>query len=416
MELGVSLTYSDFFDGAVPEVETLLADIPSSFTINLLALINAQLYLNEDSQVEILNFILQRQQPALKNQIARKIAYIQNRRNTRISIFSTVHSLEFIHYELIHYRNIDTEESPEKELAFFKAYLILSQNITEHLLNSVSQPGEDPFREKLWPVLMEQFPIDHPINPVTEIPKSIALLNYFEFHSNHSEYVSNFLRAQNKPTSWNYILDVTGLITQGWQYRASESMSHYPCVITVTDGFGFLLSAFTLDLKDYQLKYSQKKSSYTGLKEKPLFQISEDKVVVLSWNLLAAKIYEGLVFDFYQFSGIQSKFDKFISYKKYISEEVIERYLFRSVVKALFNRKEIIRFDDGNHQGFPDAYVRKGKYIFLFEVKDALFPSDAIDSHSYERIKNVIDEKYNSVQKGYRTIYQAVKIFKPRHF
>src|SRR5690606_31479094 len=36
----------------------------------------------------------------------------------------------------------------------------------------------------------------------------------------------------------------------------------------------------------------------------------------------------------------------------------------------------------------------------LFEIKDALFPADVIDSRSYEAIKKLMDDKYNGNNKG----------------
>ncbi len=80
---------------------------------------------------------------------------------------------------------------------------------------------------------------------------------------------------------------------------------------------------------------------------------------------------------------------------------MIEKHLFQKLIDKCFNKKHItLLFDNGEFQGFPDAYVRDGKNVFLIEIKDAFFPSSSVNSLSYNTIKDTIDQKYNNEKKG----------------
>src|SRR5688572_1337643 len=123
MEVGISLTYSDIFDEPAPELRPLLANLDSSRNILLLAAINAQLYLNRNSQEDILRTFLVGQPPSIGVRIANRIDKLRtSRRTAHTSIFTILYTLEFIHYELSNFRTVKSSESAENELAFFKAY------------------------------------------------------------------------------------------------------------------------------------------------------------------------------------------------------------------------------------------------------------------------------------------------------
>ena len=99
-----------------------------------------------------------------------------------------------------------------------------------------------------------------------------------------------------------------------------------------------------------------------------------------------------------------------MDYKNFISEEITEKFLFKKILSKYLNEKHSkLIFDDSNIEGFPDAYYRNGKHIFLFEIKDAYFPVDAINSYSYKEICDAIDLKYNSTSKGTGQIIKQLK-------
>ena len=61
-----------------------------------------------------------------------------------------------------------------------------------------------------------------------------------------------------------------------------------------------LFEQFEIDIKEYQLKYSDDKKNYSGLKDKPILKSNQDTYIVFNWNFITNKLYNGLVFDFYK--------------------------------------------------------------------------------------------------------------------
>jgi hypothetical protein len=140
---------------------------------------------------------------------------------------------------------------------------------------------------------------------------------------------------------------------------------------------------------------------------------------VLNWSFLSNKLYEGLVFDFYNASGIAStkEFSQFLKFKQFIGEQITEKHLFRLLAEKAFRKKhDVLLYDAGKPNGFPDVYYRKGNKVFLVEIKDAYFPSDAVNSFSYDAIKEAIDKKLNSHEKGTGQIIKQLVNLKQRSF
>ena len=243
MQIGISIVYSDIFSDPPPALSQVLEAIPSELSITILAMINAEIYMDhsEEKQSKILWRLLARQPLAVRESVSNEIAKIKSQDGPRsINIFATTVSLEFLHYELVHFRCSDiTDLTIQDELNFFKAYLIFADQLNSSRTYAIPKglDGYDPFQSKLWPVLMDQVQVDHPILPIYEVPKSLSLLNYFEFVSPYNKYVDSFLSANSKATSWNYVLDIIALFPKSIKSSSADADEIYPFVINPTDDF-----------------------------------------------------------------------------------------------------------------------------------------------------------------------------------
>ncbi len=104
-------------------------------------------------------------------------------------------------------------------------------------------------------------------------------------------------------------------------------------------------------------------------------------------------------------------------FKKLIGLEITEKFIFRTILKAVFSDKYCkLIFPKDNSVGEPDAYYRKGNNIFLFEIKDSFFPTSAVKSSTYEDIKNAIDEKYNNDKKGTGQLVKQINRLKEKSY
>lgn len=407
MQIGVQLGYRDIFKGDPPALGELLAQIPSRLVISFLSVINAELHLDKTpkAQIKLLAITLRSIEKSESNRILNVLALKAGGQGLEtLAIFTIQSSLEFIHYEFTHPRSQqeDSGDKPETALNLFKAYLCFSQK------ESVALPaaGGDAltiFRKVLWPLGLNQFQTLQNNNPIVELAAGAALLNFLEFQSGHRQYVQNFLSWHSKATSWNLILDLLSLFTSAWEKNKSAPDEFYPLSISATAAFGSLLSNMCVDAEQYLKSYRDSKRNFKGLKEYPLYRINNAKLLVMNWDFLAGKLFDSLVFDFYDHSGINSdpSFQTLLKFKNFIASEFTEKVLFRKLVKGCFPFKSaVIQFDDQLMPGLPDAYVRVGKYIFLFELKDTLFNAGTIDQPDFENIKGEIDKKFNADNKG----------------
>jgi hypothetical protein len=368
MIVAISISYSEIFDGETPNLNDLLNDIPSEVVISILSLINSQLYLEHDlrTQLRIFNFLTFRQDEKTKSKILSRLIKKSDREPT-VEFFGLLYSTEFIHYELINYRDFHIKDtSPQQELNFIKAYFLIVEQVNTKYsaffkFNETSDVNH--FQKTTWPTLIDQFEINHNINPFTGMVKGLTFLNYFEFHSPFTAHVKKFLQKNQKEKTWNYILDLMNLIKNSWDTQRQDTSKLYPFSFNNSYGYSSLFENFAISVSDYEREHRYEKRNFSGLKSKPLFKIKEQNYIVLNWNFLSNKLYDGLLFDFFNQSGISENkiFNSFISFKKYVSEEVIEKHLFQKLIDKCFNKKHItLLFDNGEFQGFPDAYVRDG--------------------------------------------------------
>lgn len=419
MELVLTPLYEDIFHEQRPELENLLLDIPSNVTISLLAYISSKLYLDTtlENQFRLLNEILRRQPEIIRNNISQNLIGFAKRskKGRGFSILSSLYIKSFIHYELIHYRNfriIDT--TPEQELNIFKAYLIFasikSQNDGEVFQRERKLHNGEFFAINTWPILLTQLEESSHQDPIPSLIRAVCFFNYLQYHSKYSLYVKTFLEKHGQKSSWEYVLSFMNVLNLNWQNHRSELM----CFSFNCDNeMNQLFDSLCVNLEEYSFGNKSIRDDYRMLKSKPLFKI-DNQYIVLSWDLIKNKIYEGLVFDFFERSGIKEnkEISSIPNFKKLIGSEITEKFTFQRIIKGILERKyNVLNFPKNDSNGEPDAYFRSGNNIILFEIKDAYFADKTIKTGSYSKIIEEIDKKYNNSQKGIgQLVKQIVKL------
>jgi hypothetical protein len=426
MQLNISIGYSDLFKGEKPSLSELLSELPSELIISILAKLNAEIYFNSNeqaTQVKIFKMLLQQQSKEVRNEIFSNLAEKSRRNpNDPVYFFTTLANMEFIHYELLNYRDLELEDTTaSQDLNFLKAYFLIAEQVNDKYVNTFDANKSDKanyFAISIWPTLFDQFEINQRSNPMIAMVKGLAFMNYFQFHSPYSAYVKRFLEVHNKATSWNYILDIAGLFKGSWDNYSSNN-KNVAFSISSTEEFKAILDLYAMDIKGYREKYLGSKSNFSGIKSKPLFKNKENSYIVLDWNLLGGKLYESLIFDFYATSGInkEEKFKKLTDFKRFVGKEVTEGYVFKKLLKGIFrDPHSVLQFDETDEEGLPDCYYRKGNKVILFELKDALFSAEAINSYSYEKIREEIDRKYNTNRKGAGQLIKQLRYLSQQSF
>lgn len=409
-------SYEDIFDGPIPKLEDILKRTSTAILIELIAYIDAQLYPNAtwNKQVNILTHYLSRQPVNLRNEIYTKFDLFKFKNgNNEISIFSRIYLKHFLHAVLLNDNNLFADDtSPEQELEFLKAYLLIQSDqnnlaTARYQVERQSSNG-DFFPIHTWPILINQFDIQIIVNPIYNLIKGVCFLNYLQFHSNYSKYVTAFLNKNNKPNSWEYLMTIFGLLKKTLKNNKGDINNYFfNCAKELQPLFNHL----TLTVDEYNRKLSCKKENFSLLKAKPIMKHGE-RYIVLDWNLLMNKIYDGLIFDFYNTSGIKTNqdFDTLPNFKKFIGNAITEKFLFQRILNNILDKKHCkLNLPTTDNKGEPDGYFRQNSSIVLFEIKDAFFPASAIKSSTYQDIKNAIDLKYNNKKKGIAQIIKQIQ-------
>ncbi len=414
MNLVLAPTYENVFKEQSPRVEELLKDIPSYVTISFFSYLNSKLHLDSsfENQVEILKEVLGRQPENIKNNIFKNIIEFsaQNKAEREIAIFTSLYIRPFIHYELINFRNFEIiDTTPIQELNMFKAYMIF-------VTNKSTKDGEVFKRERninegeffpinTWPLLLAQFDEITHQDSIAGLIRAVCFFNFLQFNSPYSEYVIKFLTNHKKINSWEYVFSFMNILNMCWQ---NHSKTFWTFSFTCDDKMASLFDSLCVDIHEYAAVNSEKEEDYRLLKSKPLYK-SRNHYVVMDWDLIINKIYDGLIFDFFERSGIKDDKDlnSIPKFKRFIGNEITEKFTFQHILEGILKHKySVLRFPQDDSNGEPDAYFRNGNKILLFEIKDAFFAEKAIKSGSYSLIKDEIDRKYNSSKKG---VIQLVK-------
>jgi len=421
MEIAVVPTYKDIFKEDPPEIKDLIADVPSKLGISLFSIINAELFLGgngEDTQLKIFKFIIQRFSYMQKRQLFKGISPYIKEGNNFISLFNIAYSTAFIEYELLNFRDFEIEDTnPDQEFRVFKSYLILIQNINEKdskIFDEVPLEEikkEEFFQVKTWPLIIKQFEFNYKVEPMFQAIKSIAMLDFLSKNSKTREYYNNFLLVVQKYSAWHYIFDFLEIVKVSFNYNNNLKFRNFS--IIVTPEFEPFLDFFSIDVNSFRAD-KQLHIDYYGIKKKPLFRLQECTYIVMNWNFFYNQINLGLLFDFYNRSGIKHLYKKFPDFQNFIATHVSEDLLFKKLLNKSFKKGfNKVVFDDKSSDALPDCYYREGKYIFLFEFKDYLIDKNVIHNANYNEIKKYVDFKFICNQegksKGIRQILRQIK-------
>ncbi|MES2554924.1 MAG: hypothetical protein V4604_02175 [Bacteroidota bacterium] len=414
MKFVITPEYQDLFDDSPELIEASISKVPLDVIVKICCYVNSQLYLNKsDEQLDlfILNTWLADQTIEARTQILGKYkTYKTKNADYSAVIFSTHHVLGFLHDCIIlnNNQNDSTKDDfdPSYQLAALKMYVHglnkRDANINLEIAESTN------FYHRNWPMMIGQDVLNTDANYFNTLIKSMCFFDYFQFELGHDKEVKKFLENTGCENGKNYAFKNLKLLQDVTNLVKPDGTRNF--VFTPEEGLIPLYDTMSLNFKEYKSNHSESKN-FSGLKEFPLYKINGTNVFsVVDWNFFGNKIYSGLVFDFYNRSGLKNeKKNDFVNHYKPKVAEMIEKHLLAGLLKGVFEKENVVIQFDSRIDNHPDAYIRIGKRIFLIEIKDALFPAGAIESRSYDKIKSAIDEKYNSRNKGTGQIIQQLQ-------
>lgn len=405
MNIALTPYYKDIFDENMPEIQELISDIPTRVIVTYLSYINSKLHLNSslETQVEIIDEMLRRQSLEIQTQVRVSLKRFikKNDNNRNIGFVSNLHVLSLIHKALCNYKEFEfVDTTPEQELNIFKAYLVVVDQKVNETSEAYLREREDNdfFPKHTWPILLNQMEATPRYDPISDLVRAMCFFNFLEYHSKHSNYVTNFLNKCGHKSTWEYVLSLMNIIKQRWDNENKNTAFSFNC----DDNTKSLYESLCIDPTTYGLAFKYKEENHSLMKASPLFKY-EDRYIVLDWSYFYNKLYDGLIFDFFDRSGIKEVVDlnTIPKFKKFIGKEITEGFTFQKLLTGIFHRKHTsLIFPDDNSKGEPDAYYRENNKVILFEIKDSFFAGGVLTSHSYRQIRSEIDKKYNNPKKG----------------
>lgn len=403
--------YSDLFGEKPPRFQDLVAEIPLNQALEYGCLVSSLFYWRNDKMVDlrILTSLVGRVDLQKLTLLKNWLESQSDSESINTGLFAPHYTLHYFHLCIISCSKStsEIERTPELELTLFKA-LMLSNHLWNEQYRAISSGTNevDFFRKNTWPIEVSQLVGNSDSNEVIALVKGMYFLKYMREQPDNNKYVEAFLKANGKNSDWDYILSIAGL----W---SSKSLSDAPVGISdANHSHRMILNDMALDRSYYSQEYAGGHRSFTGLKSHPIFKLSEDRFLVLNWGLLSEKLFDGVVRSFYQNSGISElpKFQSFHDFRRTLALDMIEKNVLRITIEGIFSKNHTVRvFDNKGVDGFFDALVIDGKSLFVFEIKDSLFPSEVIDSRNYEDIKEELDRKYNCDKKGTGQLERALK-------
>ncbi len=406
MKYSISITYKDLFnDYSTVEINSLLSDIPTKNSLQLISYFLAQIHLahpDEKLQVELIQFWSRRLPPDLQEKINNFTLKTVADKKAEFTFISNLSGLTFIELILENHNDLEAVDdlTPEQELNFFKAYLISTQI----------------WIDKQGKILFDVKPFEKDMDFVkTYLPSHIA---FDEFHS-VKDFRTQFIKAKyffqfcEADEEFNVYLEIflNEYSLDSWATYLKNLLSLYirkferlktPSVISIQpehkEQIGFL-EQLSISVDGFS-----KSDDFLQLREKPVYKLNETDFVFLNLNFFVDKIYQGIQFDFARVlveSSATFKGRKVKSRVQFLSifgDEFSETGLFYKIMEHCFEKSKY-RVQNGNEikekikDGEPDYYIRDKAKVYVFEFKNVFLGGNIKHTFDFEVIKEGIYEK-----------------------
>ena len=332
-----------------------------------------------------------------------------------VTLFASSALLRLEQYVMLYFN--DLPENPTKkvedEMALLEAWLI--NNATFDL--EVAE-GTKPEAENLLGVLLVNQAAQYEFTERKDFVYQTLLAHaFFEFLTNHpalSPYLQEFLTRKHVETYGEYLRHLIGPYSavftgDTFGFRVTEDN---PSVVDFFDSIAYDLSTnpFTISGDTQPLD-----PDFKLLRAKPLIKEDDGTYYPLHYNFFVDKIYQGLVFDFYQTTSVSDKHKSFGNFLQFLGQEFAETHLFYKYIAECFLPKKYLVAVSGNQYKdieYSDYYVREGNTLFLFEFKNSLMRADVKQSKDFSAIRAEITKKfvYNPDNKKDKGIGQLLNV------
>ncbi len=379
------------------EISSLIKDIPSNQSLEIIAHISARYHANENNNQihgEILRQWLGRLDDKIKDDFL-KAALPHIKRNNFLFI-NQPSCLYLIQEIILNYNVLENRElTPDDELNLFKAYLIASEWSIK-VSSTIQESGIKDLPNFVGLALKTQLPISDLKHSREFYIQAYKAISYFQFSDSHEDFkdiIAEFVKSTSL-NDWNEYLKSILLIYSAHLLKFDEP-NRSVLEFSEPNHIVNFLNILSLDPSNFEAK-----PDFISIREKPVIKIRYNIFLFLNLDLFIDKIFSGILFDIFtslskkKYGNISTS--DFGTFKSSIGELFTEQILFYEVMNYIkqdtwvaFSGNELRKKIDGE----PDYYIRRRSKVFLFECKDTLIRSDTKNSFDFETIQNEITEK-----------------------
>lgn len=388
--------YRDLF-GQATTIDSLLSGISSNSVIKVISWINAQC-LSSATPIERDHEILAMVVRHLgKQEVAHLVHGLVrssgNQEDPRV--FHSLYLTYFLHYELTHYRDIPDEPvGAEEELRIFKAYLVIVDIYNDEMrIPDVEKnlPDDEFFSQRLWPSLFKQYEFTRSVDVLLALIRVHLLFDELG-KTSHSSYSVKYFEQYGCKTKLEFIHRIFEIIQVSTKSVDNKNKTSH--LRDVPKEYHALLNSLShpvvcSDDSDWKAK------SLKSMKQYPLFKAGLDEYHVMNWNFLYRAIYQAIIRDFYDCSGISKHFRHYMNFKSWVGKEVTEKRLFHGMMEMIYAKTtEKVVFEEQMTEDKPDAFIRQRRNVVIVECKD----TDVGDIHeadfSYATFVQDLEKKH----------------------
>jgi hypothetical protein len=413
--------FRDIFTGEEASYSDLVAELGSDTIIKLCAALNAELTCPE-TRWEIqarLNFIVVRRfTDEQRSLIFRSFGWFKEKVGEGFQgmIFFRRYLVAMMLKELNNYRVVEQrDDQPQHEYQFLKAYLKIIDEVNDGDHGDIDFTKLDK-TDPLWPLhlcwlpVLRQFELNEKGNMIFEMLKTACLLDFAvqNFREPLREYLTSFgfLSPGNLLGSFNVIYRITE------QYDPNVMLRKYTLIFINEETNIKHLQAQTIGP-------SRGKLTFGDLKKRPVFYSPQrDKYLVLDNYLAHRKVFRGPYFELFHQTSLKPKEkslqeEAFGRYSQQVAD-VLEKRCLKPIITLLAQQQcDVVHFDDGS-DNVPDAYLRIGRTIFLFEYKAYFFPEKLTQKPNFDELKAYFDRGFianeNGKEKGIHQLRKQISL------
>lgn len=391
MSIGFLPKPKDFFPNEnYSSLIEVMRNCDSNFVLTVLSKINAFLFFQDNSnrQEILLLEIIQEVDTNERNRIIDCYRILTNKVGLEnLSIFSLYASMRVISFCVRNYSNNNTLDNNRQILQVFKAILLVNREVDDiH-----GQNKSTDIYDLILPAILPQTEYAQTKRIDTELYHSFGVLEYLI--STYPEYVPSFKSKFELEIPQQYIYKV--LISVFGQ-RESKTQK-YKCVYQVDEEVNY--NEFWIqDLSDQN--NIEEEVIIKHLREKPILRFNDGTYCIPNFNFLIDKFRNGLLFDFYYGSGLNSDI-LFKDFKNDFGDNYSEKQLFYGLMDEMVRDHPNIKMLKSNQDiGHDfDLYLRIDNKILLFEFKDYLM-NDKTKNSGVEKIQKYINEHFVSNERS----------------